>query len=38
MVLTSARKLNCGVLWSEDLSEGQSVAGVTVRSPFIAAA
>jgi predicted nucleic acid-binding protein len=38
MVLTSARKLNCGVLWSEDLSEGQSVAGVTVRSPFIATA
>jgi len=38
MVLTSARKLNCGVLWSEDLSEGQSFAGVTVRSPFIATA
>ncbi len=38
LVLTSARKLNCGVLWSEDLSEGQSFAGVTVKSPFIATA
>lgn len=34
MVLTSAQKLNCAVLWSEDLSEGQTVAGITVRSPF----
>ena len=38
MVLTSARKLNCGVLWSEDLSESQSFAGITVKSPFIATA
>ncbi len=38
MVLTSARQLSCDVLWSEDLSEGQNVAGVTVRSPFIATA
>jgi predicted nucleic acid-binding protein len=26
MVLTSAQKLNCQVLWSEDLNEGQLVA------------
>lgn len=38
MVLTSAGQLSCDVLWSEDLSEGQSVASVTVRSPFIATA
>jgi len=38
MVLTSARKLNCDVLWSEDLNEGQVLAGVTVRNPFNVAA
>jgi predicted nucleic acid-binding protein len=35
MVVISARKLNCGVLWSEDLNEGQSLAGVAVRNPFM---
>ena len=36
MVLTSAHKLGCDVLWSEDLNEGQVLAGVRVRNPFSA--
>ena len=34
MIIHSARRLNCRVLWSEDLSDGQSYAGVAVRHPF----
>jgi predicted nucleic acid-binding protein len=34
MIIHSARRLNCRVLWTEDLSDGQSYAGVTVRHPF----
>lgn len=34
MVLTSAQKLGCTILWSEDLNEGQVMAGVSVRNPF----
>jgi predicted nucleic acid-binding protein len=34
LVLTSAQKLNCAALWSEDFSEGQTFAGIVVRSPF----
>lgn len=34
MVLTSASRLNCRTIWSEDLNAGQIVAGVAVRSPF----
>ena len=35
MMIQSARRLGCRVLWSEDLSNGQSYAGVTVRDPFL---
>ncbi len=35
MIVQSARQLGCGILWTEDLSDGQSYAGVTVRNPFI---
>jgi predicted nucleic acid-binding protein len=35
MVIHSARRLGCRVLWTEDLSDGQSYAGVTVRNPFL---
>jgi predicted nucleic acid-binding protein len=38
MVLTSAQKLNCTVLWSEDLNEGQIIGGVSVKNPFAATA
>lgn len=34
MVLTSAAKLGCSVIWSEDWNEGQKIAGVLVRNPF----
>ncbi len=34
MVLTSASKLSCHVLWSEDLNPGQVVAGVQIQNPF----
>jgi predicted nucleic acid-binding protein len=35
MMIQSARRLGCRVLWTEDLSDGQSYAGVTVRNPFL---
>jgi predicted nucleic acid-binding protein len=34
MVIRSAAALDCATLWSEDLNDGQVVAGVTVRNPF----
>ena len=34
MILQSARRLGCGILWTEDLTHGQSYAGVIVRDPF----
>jgi predicted nucleic acid-binding protein len=35
MVLQSALQMGCKVLWTEDLNDGQSYAGVTVRNPFV---
>ncbi len=35
MILTSARSLGCRVLYSEDLSAGQSYDGVRVVNPFL---
>lgn len=34
MILTSARRLGCATLWSEDLSHGQQYEDVTVINPF----
>lgn len=34
MILQSARRMGCQTLWTEDLSHGQTYAGVTVRNPF----
>jgi predicted nucleic acid-binding protein len=34
MIIHAADKLGAALLWSEDLSEGQSFGGVTVRNPF----
>lgn len=34
MILTSASKLGCTVLYSEDLNAGQHIAGVQVVNPF----
>ena len=35
MILTSARRLGCQTLWSEDLNTGQNYEGIEVRNPFI---
>jgi len=34
MILTSARRLGCATLWSEDMSHGQQYEGVTAINPF----
>lgn len=34
VILQSASALGCDVVWSEDLSAGQSYGGVVVRNPF----
>lgn len=35
MILESAARLGCSLLWSEDLSSGQVYHGVEVRDPFV---
>ena len=35
MIIQSARCLGCQLLWTEDLNDGQSYAGVTVKNPFV---
>lgn len=37
MVLTSAERLECAVVWSEDLNPGQSYTTVKVFNPFVSA-
>ena len=34
MILVSAHRLECTILWSEDLSQGQIYEGIEVRNPF----
>src|SRR5580765_7737689 len=34
MIIHSARQMSCSVLWTEDLNDGQSYAGVLVRDPL----
>ena len=34
MMVLAASRLGCDVIWSEDLNDGQVIAGVTVRNPF----
>ena len=34
MILQSARRSGCGILWSEDLSDSQDYGGVKVVNPF----
>lgn len=34
MLLTAANQAGTGVLWSEDLNDGQTYGAVTVRNPF----
>lgn len=35
MIVQSARQMGCGVLWTEDLNDGQRYGGVTARDPFV---
>jgi predicted nucleic acid-binding protein len=35
MIVASAMALGCEILWSEDLSPGQSFATVIIRNPFV---
>jgi len=34
LIVTAARKAGAGVLWSEDLNDGQAFDGTVVRNPF----
>lgn len=34
MIVQSAVRLGCDILWSEDLNAGQSIEGVQVANPF----
>ncbi len=34
MVVRSAIRMDCPVLWSEDLNAGQLISGVEIRNPF----
>ena len=34
MIIASAAKLNCDILWSEDLNDEQVYDGVKVKNPF----
>ncbi|MFT4043856.1 MAG: PIN domain-containing protein [Gordonia sp. (in: high G+C Gram-positive bacteria)] len=34
MVIRSAERMGCDVLWSEDLNAGQKVSGVRILNPF----
>ena len=33
-ILAAARALNCRIVWSEDLNDGQQYDGVRVQNPF----
>lgn len=35
MIVQSARRLGCHLLYSEDLNPGQTVAGVMIQNPFL---
>jgi predicted nucleic acid-binding protein len=34
MIVIAAKKTGAAILWSEDLSHGQSIGGVEIRNPF----
>jgi predicted nucleic acid-binding protein len=36
MVVHAASELGCGLLWTEDLNDGQMIQGVRIRNPFAA--
>jgi predicted nucleic acid-binding protein len=36
MIVHSARRMGCSILWTEDLNDGQTYSNVLVRNPFVA--
>lgn len=34
-IIRSAERMGCSVLWTEDLTHGQLIAGVEIRNPFL---
>ncbi len=34
MIVRSAERMGCSVLWTEDLTHGRIIAGVAIRNPF----
>jgi predicted nucleic acid-binding protein len=34
MIVRSAAEMHCDTLWSEDLNDGQQIAGVRISNPF----
>jgi len=34
MIVRSAMRMQCPVLWTEDLNHGQIIGGVEIRNPF----
>ena len=34
LILAAAKLAGCGIVYSEDMQDGQSVEGITVRNPF----
>lgn len=34
MIVRAAEQAGCAVLWTEDLADGQTIQGVTIRNPF----
>jgi hypothetical protein len=35
LIIASARRANCEVVWTEDLNHGQIVQGVRIENPFL---
>ncbi len=35
MIMASAAKLGCGQVLTEDMKDGEVIAGVTIRNPFV---
>jgi len=34
LIIVAARKSHCGVVYTEDLSDGQTIDGIEIRNPF----
>jgi len=36
LIISAAQTAKCSVLWTEELNDGQTIAGVKVKNPFLA--